>query len=63
MQPHRIRIPEEETRKKSSRYSIVYFVNPDDDFNVECMDDSKKYPPVIAGDFLQQKFDALFKGE
>ena len=60
MQVHRVRIPADKVKQKSSRYSIVYFVEPDDDYLVECLDKSETYPPVLAGDYIRQQYSALY---
>ena len=61
MQVHRVRIPTDKVKRESSRYSIVYFVDPDDDYLVECLDKSEKYPPVLAGDYIRQQLSALYE--
>ena len=47
-QPHRVLIPEEERRKRMVRQSIAFFVHPDNEVLVECIDGSNKYTPVTA---------------
>ena len=32
---HRVRVPEEEIRRRTRRQSIVFFVHPDDEVGVE----------------------------
>lgn len=49
---HRVLIPEEELQRKSCRQSIVFFVEPDDDFVVKCLDGSDKYEPIRSIDYL-----------
>lgn len=34
IQRHRVVVPKDEIKKKSCRQSLVYFIQPDDDFNV-----------------------------
>ena len=48
LQPHRVLIPEEETKKQAVRRSIAFFTHPDNDVLVECVDGSNKYPPITA---------------
>ena len=48
LQPHRVLIPEEETKKQAVRQSIAFFTHPDNDVLVECVDGSNKYPPITA---------------
>ena len=59
---HRVMVPNDERRKKI-RQSLIFFVNPDDDVEVKCLDGSNKYPPVLVKDYLgsrakySQKYD------
>lgn len=48
LQPHRVLIPEEETKKQAVRRSIAFFTHPDNNVLVECVDGSNKYPPITA---------------
>ena len=48
LQPHRVLIPEEETKKQAVRQSIAFFTHPDNKVLVECVDGSNKYPPITA---------------
>ena len=50
LQPHRVLLPEEESEKRSVRQSLAFFCHPDNQVLVECVDNSNKYPPVLAGD-------------
>ena len=59
---HRVMVPKDERRKKV-RQSLIFFVNPDDDVEVKCLDGSDKYPPVLVKDYwgsrakYSQKYD------
>lgn len=48
LQPHKVVIPEEDTKKQAVRRSIAFFVQPDNNVLVECVDGSNKYPPITA---------------
>ena len=48
LQPHKVVIPEEDTKKRAVRRSIAFFVQPDNNVLVECVDGSNKYPPITA---------------
>ena len=54
---HRILIPEEEYRRNSVRQAAVFFLTPDSDYLVKCLDGSDKYEPVLSGDYLTYKAD------
>ncbi|KAL9957584.1 hypothetical protein ACROYT_G034503 [Oculina patagonica] len=57
---HRVLIPEEELKKRIVRQSIAFFVNPDSEAVIECLDGSNKYPPITSMGYLQQRFDATY---
>ena len=59
-QKHRVLIPEEEVKKRIVRRSLAFFVHPDNDVIVECLDGSNKYPPVTGMGYLQQRFAATY---
>lgn len=50
LQLHRVLLPEDESRKRSVRKSIAFFLHPDNDVLIECVDGSNKYPPVLAAE-------------
>ncbi|OQV18944.1 hypothetical protein BV898_07003 [Hypsibius exemplaris] len=45
---------------KKTRQSLAFFVHPDDNFTVKCLDGSDKYPPVSAGEYLQDRFKLTY---
>uniref|UniRef100_A0A915JWN2 Fe2OG dioxygenase domain-containing protein n=1 Tax=Romanomermis culicivorax TaxID=13658 RepID=A0A915JWN2_ROMCU len=53
---HRVRLPENRNLWSLERYSIAFFVHPLDECVIECLDGSKKYPPVTAGQYLLDKY-------
>jgi len=52
VQRHRVLIPEDERQRQLMRRSIVFFVVPDNDVIVRCLDGSDKYPPVNAMQYI-----------
>lgn len=57
---HRVIIPEEEFQKKKSRQSVVFFIHPDDDFIIKCLDGTDKYEPVSSIDYLNSRFSVTY---
>ena len=47
MQPHRVLLPDDEVQWRTVRQSMAFFVHPDNEVMVECID-SNKYPPISA---------------
>ncbi|KAL5009968.1 hypothetical protein ScPMuIL_012273 [Solemya velum] len=56
---HRV-VPESQIQKQTSRQSIVFFVHPDDDVMMECLDGSRKYEPITSGEYTRQRFNATY---
>ncbi|XP_053342640.1 uncharacterized protein si:dkey-10o6.2 [Clarias gariepinus] len=52
---HRVLLPP--TGDLSTRQSLVFFVQPDDDAMITCCDGSDKYPPVKSVDYLLERFE------
>ena len=50
---HRVTLPDDTT---VPRQSIAYFVNPDNECFVECLDGSNQYEGISAYDYLDKKF-------
>ena len=48
LQPHRVLLPDDEVQWRTVRQSMAFFVHPDNEVMVECIDGSKKYPPILA---------------
>src|SRR3984885_9635054 len=61
---HRVVAPPFEVAQKNDRLSLVYFVQPNYDTEIKCIescqspDKPAKYPPVLNGDYLYSKFSA-----
>jgi isopenicillin N synthase-like dioxygenase len=59
---HRVVNPPPEIAREQSRTSFAYFVQPNYDAAIECIDSCTtsqrpaKYPPVLNGDYLSMKF-------
>ncbi|XP_078667283.1 uncharacterized protein LOC144909105 [Branchiostoma floridae x Branchiostoma belcheri] len=58
---HRVVLPDTEALWKVSRRSLAFFVNPNDDAVITCLDDSGKYEPVNAGEYVKGRIAALTK--
>lgn len=56
---HRVMLPRNETQC-GIRQSIAYFLQPDDDVIIECLDKSNKYPPISSLDYLNQCFSPTY---
>ena len=51
--PHRIRLDDE--RRQETRQAIILFVQPDDDTEIRCLDESNKYEPITSGAYMMAK--------
>jgi isopenicillin N synthase-like dioxygenase len=59
--PHRVAVPPADARARSRRLSIGFFVVPNYDAQVECVDRpgvAAKYPPVTVRDYRTNRFAA-----
>jgi isopenicillin N synthase-like dioxygenase len=62
--PHRVVAPPFEVAREHDRLSLVYFVQPNYDSEIKCIESCQsaskpaKYPPVLNGDYLYSKFSA-----
>ncbi|ELU16059.1 hypothetical protein CAPTEDRAFT_19097 [Capitella teleta] len=57
---HKVDIPREEEARKAARKSVIFFVQPDNEWVVRCFNGSDKYPPIKTIDYFQSKVDALY---
>ena len=61
---HRVALPGADV--KQSRYSTVFFYNPNSQVTVRCMDSCcsadrpRQYPPIVAGEFLRRRRAAQY---
>ncbi|XP_046448257.1 2-oxoglutarate-dependent dioxygenase htyE-like [Daphnia pulex] len=58
---HRVLVPEEELRRKSTRQSIAFFVHPDNDVMVSQLNGSSDQPAIGALDYLKSRLSATYK--
>ncbi|KAJ7333562.1 hypothetical protein OS493_017100 [Desmophyllum pertusum] len=58
---HRVLIPEVEIKRRVPRRSLVFFVDPDLDSLITCLDGSNKYPPITSGQWIKGKLYATYK--
>lgn len=57
---HRVLIPEAEFKKKKPRQSVAFFVHPDDNYIIKCLDGSNKYEPISSIDYLNYRFSITY---
>nr|XP_022286433.1 UPF0676 protein C1494.01-like [Crassostrea virginica] len=57
---HRVLIPEKETMLKKGRQSIAFFVHPDDEVMITCLDGSGKYEEISSIDYLNMRFGLTY---
>ncbi|KAK2179385.1 hypothetical protein NP493_494g04028 [Ridgeia piscesae] len=57
---HRVVIPEAQAAREKARMSVAYFVIPDDDCLIECLDGSNKYEPITSLDYLNMRIGATY---
>lgn len=57
---HRVVIPETQMNREKARMSIAYFMHPDDDCMIKCIDGSNKYEPITSLDYLNMRFQATY---
>jgi len=48
-------IPDDDVKRQTMRRSVAFFVHPDRDVMVKCLDGSDKYPPVNSVEYLEKK--------
>jgi len=53
-------IPEDESERMKVRRSLVFFVHPDPDVTVTCVDGSNKYPPVNSVKYLDDRIKSTY---
>ncbi|XP_010863374.1 2-oxoglutarate-dependent dioxygenase htyE [Esox lucius] len=58
---HRVLLPP--AGDSSTRQSMVFFVQPDDEALITCCDGSNKYPPVKSGAYLMERFSDSYGRE
>ena len=58
---HRVRIPEMEVKRRKHRQSIVFFMDPNDDVIIRCLDGSNTYEPVGSLEYLFKKLRETYQ--
>ncbi|XP_032790029.2 UPF0676 protein C1494.01 isoform X3 [Daphnia magna] len=58
---HRVRVPEEEIRRRSARQSLAFFVHPDNDVMVSPLNGSKNHSPISALAHLNLRYSQTYK--
>jgi len=58
---HRVRVPEEELKRRNRRQSVAFFVNADDGVIIEPLDGSGKHEPVEALAYLKSRIFATYR--
>lgn len=61
VQLHRVLLPP--VGDSRTRQSVAFFVQPDDDAVISCVDGSNRYPPVSSSAYLQQRFRDSYRHE
>ncbi|XP_046556650.1 proline hydroxylase buaE-like isoform X2 [Haliotis rubra] len=57
---HRVLVPEAELKKRQSRQSLAFFVHPNDEVIIRCLDGSDKYEPISSIDYLNYRFNVTY---
>ena len=52
---HRIPIPEDEHRKRSARQAFQWYLDPDDEYVIRCIDGSEKYSPITHREYINNR--------
>ena len=47
-------------KRRRVRRSLAFFVQPDDNCVIECIDGSGKYPPTTSLDYLNYRFSVTY---
>lgn len=61
IQVHRVRVPEEELRRRKPRQSIAFFVNPDNGVEVAPLNNSNEHPTVESLAYLRKRLSKTYK--
>ena len=60
-QPHRVLLPDNEVQWRTVRQSMAFFVHPDNEIMVECIDGSNKYPPISAREDTDRRLTVAYE--
>ena len=61
MQPHRVLLPDDEVKKWTVRQCVTFFLHPDNDVLMECIDGSNNYPPITAKEATDQRLNTALR--
>ena len=61
MQPHRVLLPDDEVKQRIVRQCVTFFLHPDNDVLMECIDGSNKYPPITAKEATDQRLNTALR--
>lgn len=59
-QKHRVRVTESEAKNSRLRRSIAFFCHPDLGTVVECLHNTRKYPPVDGNEYIHSRTDEVY---
>ncbi|KAJ8298921.1 hypothetical protein KUTeg_022981 [Tegillarca granosa] len=59
LEKHKVGMPTG-SQKKQGRQSIAFFINPDDETIVKCLDGSGKYEPISSIDYLNMRLGETY---
>ena len=57
---HRVVNPTSAKGQNEARISFAFFVHPDDDYLIECIDGSNKYEPIKSDAYLDMRLKATY---
>nr|KAG5711088.1 hypothetical protein BaRGS_004732 [Batillaria attramentaria] len=57
---HRVVVAQDALERRQDRQSIAFFVQPDNDALITCLDGSNKYPPITSFDYLMQRYGVTY---
>ncbi|XP_060064180.1 uncharacterized protein LOC132544579 [Ylistrum balloti] len=57
---HRVLIPDDETKRREFRQSTAFFILPDEEVMIDCLDKSNKYDPVSSKDYLAMMLKPIY---
>lgn len=59
-QKHRVVVPRDDFRRSTPRQSMAFFIHPDNDVIIECLDGSGHYAPITALDYLNYRLQVTY---
>lgn len=58
---HRILVPKDESRRKAVRQAAIFFLQPDDDCLIQCLDGSDKYEPILSRNYISYRAKTTYE--